>query len=67
LTLVDSSSLADTDSTAFIVLAPCDLVMADIQAQTADERAIALLETCCALEAGPFRRWTRTARSTSCE
>jgi hypothetical protein len=31
-------------------LAPCDVVMADIQAQTPDERVIALLEICRALE-----------------
>jgi hypothetical protein len=33
-------------------LAPCDIVMADIQAQTPDERVIALLEICRGLEDG---------------
>jgi len=33
-------------------LAPCDVVMTDIQAQTPDERVIALLEICRALEDG---------------
>ena len=33
-------------------LAPCDVVMADIQAQTPDERVIALLEICRRLEDG---------------
>ena len=33
-------------------LAPCDIVMADIQATTPDERVIALLEICRRLEDG---------------
>jgi hypothetical protein len=52
LTPADSSSLAVTGTTAFIELAPCDVVMADVQAQTPDERVIALLEICRGLEDG---------------
>ena len=33
-------------------LAPCDVVMADIQAQTPDKRVIELLEICRRLESG---------------